>query len=106
MIKVNSSPSVCLLIVGLCFLMYSISLYSNFLTVSARSNISTFSKSVRKLEYKEMLYIRKHKPTINKQTEGELFTLIIRNVKLETSMERDVQKYLNKKAKNKNFNKK
>ena len=62
--------------------------------------------TVRKLEYKEMLYIRKHKPTINKQTEGELFTLIIRNVKLETSMERDVQKYLNKKAKNKNFNKK
>jgi hypothetical protein len=41
-----------------------------------------------------MLYIRKHKPTINKQTEGELFTLIIRYVKLEISMERDVQKYL------------
>ena len=40
--------------------------------------------TVRKLEYKEMLYIRKHKPTIKKQTEGELFTLIIRNVKLET----------------------
>ena len=40
--------------------------------------------TVRKLEYKEMLSIRKHKPTINKQTEGELFTLIIRNVKLET----------------------
>jgi hypothetical protein len=62
--------------------------------------------TVRKLEYKEMLYIRKHKPTINKQTEGELFTLIIRNVKLDTSMERDVQKYLNKKTKTKNFNKK
>jgi hypothetical protein len=61
--------------------------------------------TVRKLEYKEMLYIRKHKPTINKQTEGELFTLIIRNVKLETSMERDVQKYLNKKTNNKNFKK-
>ncbi len=60
----------------------------------------------QKLQYKEMLYIRKHKPTINKQTEGELFTLIIRNVKLDTSMERDVQKYLNKKTKNKNFNKK
>ena len=62
--------------------------------------------TVRKLEYKEMLYIRKHKPTISKQTEGELFTLIIRNVKLDTSMERDVQKYLNKKPKNKNCNKK
>jgi hypothetical protein len=55
--------------------------------------------TVRKLEYKEMLYIRKFKPTINKQTEGELFTLILRNVKLESSMERDVQKYLNKKPK-------
>ena len=60
--------------------------------------------SVRKLEYKEMLYIRKLKPTINKQTEGELFTLIIRNVKLESSMERDIQKYL-KKPNNKNFKK-
>jgi hypothetical protein len=30
--------------------------------------------TVRKLEYKEMLYIRKHKQTINKQSEGELFT--------------------------------
>jgi len=41
-----------------------------------------------------MLYIRKLKLTINKQTEGELFILIIRNVKLESSMERDIQKYL------------
>ena len=49
-----------------------------------------------------MLYIRKLKPTINKQTEGELFTLIIRNVKLETSIERDIQKYLKKPKNNKN----
>jgi hypothetical protein len=48
-----------------------------------------------------MLYIRKLKPTINKPTEGKLFTLIIRNVKLETSTERDIQIYL-KKSKNKN----
>ena len=60
--------------------------------------------TTRKLEYKEMLYIRKLKPTINKQTEGELFTLIIRNVKLESSIERDIQKYL-KKPNNKNFKK-
>ena len=60
--------------------------------------------TIRKLEYKEMLYIRKLKPTINKQTEGELFTLIIRNVKLDSSMERDIQKYL-KKPNNKNFKK-
>ena len=48
--------------------------------------------TTRKLEYKEILFIRKLKPTINKQTEGELFTLIMRNVKLESSMERDIQK--------------
>jgi hypothetical protein len=60
--------------------------------------------TTRKLEYKEMLYIRKLKPTINKQTEGELFTLIIRNIKLESSMERDIQKYL-KKPTNKNYKK-
>jgi hypothetical protein len=52
--------------------------------------------TTRKLEYKEMLYIRKLKPTINKQTEGELFTLIKRNIKLESSMERYIQKYRKK----------
>jgi hypothetical protein len=60
--------------------------------------------TTRKLEYKEMLYTRKLKPTINKQTEGELFTLIIRNIKLEYLMERDIQKYL-KKPTNKNYKK-
>ena len=38
--------------------------------------------------------MKKHKPTINKQKEDELFILIIRNV--EFSMERGVQKYLKK----------
>ncbi len=52
--------------------------------------------TIRKLEYKKMLYIRKLKPTINKRTEGELFTQIIRNVKLESSMERNVRKCLKK----------
>ena len=52
--------------------------------------------SLKKLEYKEMLYIRKLKPTLNKQIESELFTLIIRNVQLENSVTRDVQKHLNK----------
>jgi hypothetical protein len=50
--------------------------------------------SVKKLELKEMLYIRKLKPTLNKQKESELFTLIIRNVKMENSITRDIQKYL------------
>jgi len=39
----------------------------------------------KKLELKEMLYIRKLKPSLNKQLESELFTLIIRNVKLINS---------------------
>ena len=42
-----------------------------------------------KLAYKEMLYIRKLKPSLNKQLESELFTLIIRNVQLENSITRD-----------------
>ena len=52
--------------------------------------------TIKKLELKEMLYIRKLKPTLNKQLESELFTLIIRNIKLETSITRDTQKYLKK----------
>jgi hypothetical protein len=55
--------------------------------------------SVKKLELKEMLYIRKLKPTLNKQKESELFTLIIKNVKLETSITRDIQIYLKPKSK-------
>ncbi len=46
--------------------------------------------TTRKLEYKEILYTRKLKPTINKQKDGELFTLKTRNVKLESLMERDI----------------
>ena len=47
-----------------------------------------------KLSLKEMLYIRKLKPKLNKQLESELFTLIIRNVRQENSITRDIQKYL------------
>jgi hypothetical protein len=47
-----------------------------------------------KLQYKEMLYIRKLAPTLNKQLNSELFTLIIRNVQLENSITRDIQKYV------------
>ena len=49
---------------------------------------------LKKLEYKEMLYIRKLKPTLNIQV------LIIRNVQLDNSITRDAQKYLNKKNNN------
>ena len=40
-----------------------------------------------------MLHIRKHKPPLNKQLESELFTLIIRNVKLVNSITSDAQRY-------------
>ena len=49
-----------------------------------------------KLQYKEMLYIRKLKPTLNKQVESELFCLIIQNVQQTDSVTRDIQKYLKK----------
>ena len=38
-----------------------------------------------------MLYIRKLKPKLNTQVDSELFTLVIRNAKLETANERDQQ---------------
>jgi hypothetical protein len=57
--------------------------------------------TIKKLELKEMLYIRKLKPTLNKQLEFELLTLTIGNVKLETSITRDSQKYLTKPFKQK-----
>ena len=44
----------------------------------------------KKLELKEA---RKYKPTLNKQLESELFTLIIRNVKLVNSITSDAQRY-------------
>jgi len=47
-----------------------------------------------KLCYKEMLYIRKLKPSLNTQENSELFTLIIRNAKLENSNTRDIEKYV------------
>ena len=47
-----------------------------------------------KLQYKEMLYIRKLKPSLNTQENSELFTLIIRNAQLKTSITRDIGKYV------------
>jgi hypothetical protein len=47
-----------------------------------------------KLQYKEMLYIRKLAPSLNTQLNSELFTLIIRNVQLDNSITKDIQKYL------------
>ena len=40
-----------------------------------------------------MLYIRKLKPKLNTQVDSELFTLVIRNAKLETANEKDIEKY-------------
>ena len=47
-----------------------------------------------RLQYKEMLYIRKFNPSLNRQMNSELFTLIIRNLKQENSITKDIQKYL------------
>jgi len=58
------------------------------------------ANTVKKLELKEMLYIRKLKPSLNKQLESELFTLMIRNVKLVNSITSDAQRYNNKKTNN------
>ena len=41
-----------------------------------------------------MLYIRKLK--INAQVDSELITLVIRNAKLETANERDIEKHTKK----------
>jgi hypothetical protein len=47
-----------------------------------------------RLQYKEMLYIRKLNPSLNRQMNSELFTLIIRNLKTENSITKDIQKNL------------
>ena len=43
-----------------------------------------------------MLYIRKLKPKLNTQVDPELFSLVIRNAKLETANERDIEKHIKK----------
>ncbi len=54
------------------------------------------ANTIKKLE---LLHIRKHKPSLNKQLESELFTLIIRNVKLVNSITSDAQRYHKKQYK-------
>ena len=45
-----------------------------------------------KLQLKEMLLIRKYNPSLNRQMNSELFTLIIRNTQQESHITRDIQK--------------
>ena len=54
-----------------------------------------------KIQSKEILYIRKLNPSHNRQMNSELFSLIIRNVKLDSS----IQKYLKKASNGKNTKK-
>ena len=56
-----------------------------------------------KLSYKEMLYIRKLKPSLNIQNESDLFTFIIRNTQQTNDFTRDDQKYLKPKNNIKNI---
>ena len=59
-----------------------------------------------KLQYKEMLYIRKLNPSINRQMDSELFSFVIRNAIKDSDKTKDIQKCLKKplrKDKNKFF---
>ena len=47
-----------------------------------------------KLQYKEMLYIRKLNPSLNRQMNSELFSFVIRNAKKDSDITKDIQKYL------------
>ena len=58
-----------------------------------------------KLQYKEILYNRKLNPSLNRQMNSELFSLIIRNVKLDNSITKNIQKYLKKASNGKNTKK-
>ena len=58
------------------------------------------ARNDRKLQYKEMLYIRKLNPTLNRQMNSDLFTFVIRNSKNDSDFTSDIQKYLNKNKKN------
>jgi len=49
-----------------------------------------------KLQYKEMLYIRKLNPSINRQMDSELFSFVIRNAIKDSDKTKDIQKYLKK----------
>ena len=45
-------------------------------------------------QYKEMHYIRKLNPSLNKQTNSDLFTLIIRNIEQENSIIRLINRII------------
>ena len=47
-----------------------------------------------KLQYKEMLYIRKLNPSLNRQMNSELFSFVIRNAIKDSDITKDIQKYL------------
>ena len=47
---------------------------------------------ITRVFFKFRRFLIKLKPTLNKQKESELFTLIIRNVKMKNSIIRDIQK--------------
>ncbi len=60
----------------------------NQLEFGAKENINywTTQAIVKKLELKEMLYIRKYKPSLNVQKDSQLFTFIIRNSKQQNDI--------------------
>ena len=56
--------------------------------------MGSYKSALKYLLFSDATYIRKLKPKLNKQLESELFALIIRNVRQENSITRDIQKYL------------
>jgi hypothetical protein len=58
-----------------------------------------------KLQLKEMLYIRKFNPSLNRQMNSDLFTLVIRNIQQNNSIMKGIQKYLDKPKKQSKFTK-
>ena len=54
------------------------------------------NKIFLKLQYKEMLYIRKLNPSINRQMDSELFSFVIRNAIKDCDKTKDIQTYLKK----------
>ena len=47
-----------------------------------------------KIQYKEILYIRKLNPSLNRQMNSELFSFVIRNAIKDSDITRDIEKYL------------
>ena len=74
----------------LCFLKISQLVFGDFENIVILDRAS----NALKLQYKEMLYIRKLNPSLNRQMNSELFSFVIRNAIKDSDITKDIQKYL------------